>query len=39
MRAAGIEPAGGDAAALDRALKREIAKVNEVVKTAGIEPQ
>lgn len=39
MRGAGIEPAGGDAAALDKALKREIAKVNEVVKTAGIEPQ
>jgi hypothetical protein len=39
MRAAGVEPAGGNAEALDKALKREIAKVNEVVKTAGIEPQ
>lgn len=39
MRAAGIEPAGDNAAALDKALRREIAKVNEVVKTAGIEPQ
>jgi len=39
MRAAGVEPAGAGAAALDKALKREIAKVHEVVKTAGIEPQ
>src|SRR4051812_26938593 len=39
LRAAGIEPAGGDAEALRRALKREIDKVNEVVKNAGIEPQ
>jgi tripartite-type tricarboxylate transporter receptor subunit TctC len=39
MRAAGIEPAGGNADALDKALKREIVKVNEVVKSAGIEPQ
>jgi tripartite-type tricarboxylate transporter receptor subunit TctC len=39
LRAAGIEPAGGDAEALRRALQREIDKVNEVVKNAGIEPQ
>jgi tripartite-type tricarboxylate transporter receptor subunit TctC len=39
LRAAGIEPAGDNAEALGRALKREIDKVNEVVKTAGIEPQ
>ncbi len=39
MRAAGIEPAGGNAEALGQALKREIDKVAEVVKTAGIEPQ
>ena len=39
LRAAGIEPAGGNAEALGRALKREIDKVNEVVKNAGIEPQ
>ena len=39
LRAAGIEPAGGDAETLRRALKREIDKVNEVVKSAGIEPQ
>jgi tripartite-type tricarboxylate transporter receptor subunit TctC len=39
MRAAGIEPAGGDAAVLRKALQREIEKVTEVVKTAGIEPQ
>jgi tripartite-type tricarboxylate transporter receptor subunit TctC len=38
LRAAGIEPAGGNAAALAAALKREIDKVNEVVKNAGIEP-
>lgn len=31
--------AGGNAEALGRALKREIDKVNEVVKNAGIEPQ
>jgi tripartite-type tricarboxylate transporter receptor subunit TctC len=39
LRAAGIEPAGGDSEALRRALQREIDKVNEVVKNAGIEPQ
>ncbi len=39
LRAAGIEPAGGNAATLIGALKREIDKVNEVVKNAGIEPQ
>jgi tripartite-type tricarboxylate transporter receptor subunit TctC len=39
MRAAGIEPAGGNAEALGKALKREIEKVNDVVKSAGIEPQ
>jgi tripartite-type tricarboxylate transporter receptor subunit TctC len=39
LRAAGVEPAGGNAAVLSAALKREIDKVNEVVKTAGIEPQ
>ena len=39
LRAAGIEPAGGNAEALRTALKREIDKVNEVVKNAGIEPQ
>ncbi len=39
LRAAGIEPAGGNAATLIEALKREIDKVNEVVKNAGIEPQ
>jgi tripartite-type tricarboxylate transporter receptor subunit TctC len=39
LRAAGIEPAGGNAEALARALKREVDKVNEVVKNAGIEPQ
>jgi hypothetical protein len=39
LRAAGIEPAGGDAEALRKALQREIDKVNEVVKNAGIEPQ
>ena len=39
FRAAGIEPAGANAAALDKALQREIIKVNEVVKSAGIEPQ
>ena len=37
--AAGIEPAGGNAGALDTALKREIDNVNAVVKSAGIEPQ
>jgi hypothetical protein len=37
LRAAGIEPAGGNAEALGRALKREIDKVNEVVKNAGID--
>ena len=39
MRAAGVEPAGGDAAVFQKALQREIDKVNEVVKSAGIEPQ
>lgn len=39
MRAAGIEPAGGDAAVLKKALQREIDKVSEVVKIAGIQPQ
>jgi len=39
LRAAGIEPAGGNAEALNAALKREIDKVNEVVKNAGIQPQ
>ena len=39
LAAAGIEPAGGNAAAFGKALKREIDKVNEVVKSAGIEPQ
>ena len=39
LRAAGIEPAGGNAETLGRALKREIDKVNDVVKNAGIEPQ
>jgi tripartite-type tricarboxylate transporter receptor subunit TctC len=39
LRAAGIEPAGGNAEALGKALKHEIDKVNEVVKNAGIEPQ
>jgi len=39
MRAAGVEPAGAGAAALDKALQREITKVHEVVKTAGIESQ
>jgi len=39
LRAAGIEPAGGNAEVLIAALKREIDKVNEVVKNAGIEPQ
>jgi hypothetical protein len=38
-RAAGIEPAGGTAEVLGRALRHEIDKVNEVVKNAGIEPQ
>jgi tripartite-type tricarboxylate transporter receptor subunit TctC len=39
LRAAGIEPAGGTGAELGKALKREIDKVNDVVKSAGIEPQ
>jgi tripartite-type tricarboxylate transporter receptor subunit TctC len=39
MRAAGVEPAGGNADVLGKALRREIDKVNEVVKSAGIEPQ
>jgi hypothetical protein len=39
LRAAGIEHAGGNAEALGRALKREIDKVNEVVKNASMEPQ
>jgi tripartite-type tricarboxylate transporter receptor subunit TctC len=39
MRAAGIEPAGGNSAALQKVLTREIEKVNAVVKSAGIEPQ
>jgi tripartite-type tricarboxylate transporter receptor subunit TctC len=37
--AAGIQPTGGNAAAFDKALKREIGNVNTVVKSAGIEPQ
>jgi tripartite-type tricarboxylate transporter receptor subunit TctC len=37
--AAGIEPTGGNAAAFDKALKREIENVTAVVKSAGIEPQ
>jgi tripartite-type tricarboxylate transporter receptor subunit TctC len=39
LRAAGIEPAGGNAETLARTLNRELDKVNEVVKNAGIEPQ
>jgi tripartite-type tricarboxylate transporter receptor subunit TctC len=39
MRAAGIEPAGGNAAVLQKALQREIEKVAEVVKSANIQPQ
>jgi tripartite-type tricarboxylate transporter receptor subunit TctC len=39
LRAAGIEPAGGNAEVFGKALKREIDKVNDVVKSAGIEPQ
>ena len=39
MRAAGVEPVGGNAEMLAKALKREIDKVNEVVKNAGIQPQ
>jgi tripartite-type tricarboxylate transporter receptor subunit TctC len=39
LRTAGIEPASGNADVFGRALKREIDKVNEVVKNAGIEPQ
>jgi tripartite-type tricarboxylate transporter receptor subunit TctC len=39
MRAAGVEPAGGDAGVLQKALQREIEKVAEVVKIAGIQPQ
>src|SRR5262245_7119605 len=38
MRAAGVEPVGGNAEMLAKALKREIDKVNEVVKNANIEP-
>jgi tripartite-type tricarboxylate transporter receptor subunit TctC len=36
---AGVESAGGNAGVLDKELKREIANVNAVVKSAGIEPQ
>ena len=39
LRTAGIEPASGNADVFGSALKREIDKVNEVVKNAGIEPQ
>ena len=39
IRASGIEPAGADAAALDKALRREIERVSKVVRTAHIEPQ
>jgi tripartite-type tricarboxylate transporter receptor subunit TctC len=39
LTAAGIEPTGGNAAAFDSALKREIENVTAVVKSAGIEPQ
>jgi tripartite-type tricarboxylate transporter receptor subunit TctC len=39
LRTAGIEPASGNADVFGRALKREIDKVNEVVKNAGIEPR
>ena len=39
LRTAGIEPASGNADVFGRALKREIDKVNEVVKNAGIQPQ
>jgi len=39
LTAAGIEPTGGNAAAFDKALKREIENVTAVVKSAGIEPQ
>ena len=39
LTAAGIEPAGAAADELGRALRREIERVTEVVKAAGIEPQ
>ena len=39
LTAAGIEPAGAAADELGRALRREIERVTDVVKAAGIEPQ
>ena len=39
LTAAGIEPTGGDGAAFEKALKREIDNVTAVVKNAHIEPQ
>lgn len=39
MRAAGVEPVGGNADMLSQALTREIEKVNEVVKNSGIQQQ
>ncbi|MGZ5841801.1 MAG: Bug family tripartite tricarboxylate transporter substrate binding protein [Xanthobacteraceae bacterium] len=39
LTAAGIEPTGGNGAAFETALKREIDNVTAVVKSAGIEPQ
>jgi tripartite-type tricarboxylate transporter receptor subunit TctC len=39
MTTAGIEVTGGDAAAFDKALKREIENVTKVVKAAKIEAQ
>jgi tripartite-type tricarboxylate transporter receptor subunit TctC len=39
LTAAGIEPTGGNAAAFDKALKREIENVFTVVKNANIETQ
>jgi tripartite-type tricarboxylate transporter receptor subunit TctC len=39
LTAAGIEPTGGNAAAFEKALKREIDNVTAVVKSAAIEPQ
>ena len=38
-RAPASRPTGGNGAAFDKALKREIDNVNAVVKSAGIEPQ
>jgi tripartite-type tricarboxylate transporter receptor subunit TctC len=37
--AAGIAVTGGNAAAFDQALKREVENVNKAVKAAKIEPQ